>query len=117
MKFLRTLIISLLLQSASTAEYGKASFYTVASNGGRQTASGDKLDDNGFTAAHKSLPFGTEVRVTRLSTGHSVIVKINNRGPFIKGRIVDLSHAAAKALGLLTDGVCRVKLEVVKPAK
>lgn len=117
MKFLRILLLSLLFSSAGTAEYGITSHYSVRSNGGRHTASGDVLDDDSMTAAHPKLPFGTEVRVTRLRTGESVIVKINNRGPYVKGRIIDLSQAAAKALGILKDGIAKVKVEVLRPAQ
>lgn len=117
MKFLRIFFLTLLLNTIGTAEYGIASHYSVRSNGGRHTASGDVLDDERMTAAHPKLPFGTEVRVTRLSTGASVVVRINNRGPYVKGRVIDLSQAAAKALGILKDGIARVKVEVLQPAR
>ncbi len=87
---------------------GIASFYS----GGR-TASGERIDHKGFTAAHRTLPFGTRLRVTRLSTGKTIIVRINDRGPFIRGRIIDVSKTAAVALGFHTSGVTQVKIERV----
>jgi rare lipoprotein A len=89
---------------------GKASFYA---NGfrGNKTANGEQFDKKDFTAAHRSLPFGTIVRVTNLNNGKMVFVKINDRGPFIKNRIIDLSKAAAKQLGLVDSGIGKVKIE------
>lgn len=100
---------ALLLASApaSSAESGIASVYAYA--GGR-TASGERAAPQGLTAAHKSLPFGTQVRVTNKRNGRSVTVRINDRGPFIKGRVIDLSPAAAHAIGF--SGLAPVKLEV-----
>ena len=91
---------------------GLASYYGSGFHG-RKTASGVPYDMYAFTAAHRSLPFGTMVKVTYLATGKSVVVKINDRGPFIAGRIIDLSTAAAKAIGLDRVGVGRVKVEVI----
>jgi len=71
------------------------------------------MNPSAMTAAHKTLPFGTHVRVTNVSTHRSVIVRINDRGPFIKGRIIDLSTAAAQALGIIGQGVAMVEIEVV----
>jgi rare lipoprotein A len=68
---------------------------------------------HGHTAAHKSLPLGTIAKVTNLENGKRVIVKINDRGPYKKGRIIDLSHAAAKSIGMLKDGTAKVKVEVI----
>lgn len=113
MKFFLSQLLVVLLP-VSAAEYGIASHYSVRSNGGRHTASGEKLCDHSMTAAHRRLPFGTRVRVTRPRTGKSVVVRINNRGPYVKGRIIDLSQAAAKALGMHKDGIAKVKVEVVK---
>jgi rare lipoprotein A len=76
------------------ASLGIASFYTE----GQQTANGEKFDTNDFTAAHPSLPFGTRLRVTNVATGRSVTVRVNDRGPYVAGRIVDVSHSAADAL-------------------
>jgi rare lipoprotein A len=82
---------------------------------GRQTASGEVFDTNQFTAAHKSLPFGTIVKVTSLESGQTTVVRINDRGPFIPGRIIDLSRAAAAAIGLAGQGVARVRIETLPP--
>ncbi len=90
---------------------GIASYYGRKFHG-RRTANGERFDMHAMTAAHPSLPFGTRVRVTRLSTGRQVTVRINDRGPFVKGRIIDLSYAAAKQLGMLADGLTRVRLTV-----
>ena len=78
---------------------GMASYYGMELHG-RRTASGQIFNAHGISAAHRSLPFGTQVRVTSLSTGRSVVVRINDRGPFVKGRIIDLSAGAARAIGL-----------------
>jgi len=79
---------------------------------GRKTASGERYNQNSMTAAHKKLPFNTRVRVTNLGTGKSCIVRINNRGPHVRGRIIDLSVAAARKIGSYSGGLSRVKLEV-----
>jgi rare lipoprotein A len=89
---------------------GKASYYGHGFNGNK-TASGEQFDKKEFTAAHRSLPFGTIVRVTNLNNGKMVFVKINDRGPFIKSRIIDLSRAAAMQLGLVDNGIGSVKIE------
>jgi len=81
---------------------------------GKPTASGEIFDMNGNTAAHKELPLGTILNVTYLKTGRSVIVKVNDRGPFIPGRDLDLSYGAAKKIGLVSDGVGEVKITVIK---
>lgn len=78
---------------------------------GRQTASGEVFDMNRLTAAHKTLPFGTRLKVTHVGNHRSVIVKVNDRGPFISGRDLDLSYGAAKKLGMVEQGVARVKIE------
>ncbi len=80
---------------------------------GRRTASGEIFDTNKLTAAHKTLPFGTKVRVTDLESAKSVIVRINDRGPFVEDRIIDLSRAAADIIGLTPRGVGRVRIEIV----
>ena|SRR5437868_5523155 len=79
---------------------------------GKRTASGEPLNNGAMTAAHRSLPFHTIVRVTARSTGRSVKVRINDRGPYVAGRIIDLSDAAATALGILADGASPVRIEV-----
>jgi rare lipoprotein A len=76
---------------------------------GRHTASGEPMDCNALTAAHRTLPFGTRVLVTNLNNGHSVGVRINDRGPFVRGRVIDLSQAAARALRI--DGLAPVRLQ------
>ena len=80
---------------------------------GQQTASGARFNPDGLTAAHRSLPFGTRVRVTNQSNGQSVIVTINDRGPFVGGRVIDLSRGAARAINMTGAGVARVSLEVL----
>jgi len=92
--------------------FGKVSYYSDSFQG-KRTASGELYDKNKMTAAHKSLPFGTMVRVTRLDNNRSVQVRVNDRGPFIKGRIIELSRQAAERIGLIQDGVANVKIEVV----
>jgi rare lipoprotein A len=93
-------------------EVGFASWYGGKFQG-RQTASGERFDTNKLTAAHKTLPFGTIVRVTNLENNLSVEVRINDRGPFIKGRIIDLSRAAADAIGMAGKGIALVKVEQI----
>lgn len=95
-------------------EIGLASHYSVNTNKGLRTASGIKLHDMHYTAAHKTLQFGTLVKVTNLSNNKTAIVKITDRGPYVKGRIIDVSQVAAKALDFQRKGITRVKLEVVK---
>ncbi len=92
---------------------GKASFYADQFHG-RKTANGETFNMEKLTAAHPSLPFGTRVRVTNLRNGKDVIVRINDRGPFIKGRIIDLSIGAAKEIGLIKSGTTQVKLETLR---
>lgn len=88
---------------------GKASYYGNEFDG-RKTASGEIFRQSKLTAAHKKLPFGTQVKVTNLKNGKSVTVKINDRGPFVAGRIIDLSKTAAEEIGMLKDGVAKVKI-------
>ena len=92
-----------------TASQGVASFYTE----GTETASGEKFDTHELTAAHPTLPFGTKLRVTNVSTGRSVTVRVNDRGPYVHGRVVDVSYSAADALGMVDKGIANVKLDVV----
>ena len=92
-----------------TASQGVASFYTE----GQRTANGEKFNTLDLTAAHPTLPFGTRLRVTNATTGRSVTVRINDRGPYVPGRVVDLSYSAANALGMVESGVAKVKLDVV----
>ena len=89
---------------------GLASFYKE----GTQTASGERFDAHELTAAHRTLPFGTRLRVTNVATGRSVTVRVNDRGPFVPGRVVDVSHSAAETLGMVDGGIAKVKLDVVQ---
>lgn len=95
----------------STAQAQMASWYGPGFHG-RKTASGETYNQNGLTAAHRSLPFGTRVKVTNTRNGKSVVVRVTDRGPFIKGRVIDLSRAAASAIGMIQSGVARVNLRV-----
>lgn len=105
-------------QTASRSKYsgrtlhGKASFYGGKWHG-RKTANGEIYNQNSMTAAHKTLPFNTRVRVTNLKNGRSVVLRINNRGPFKPGRIIDVSVAAANQLGMVKSGVVPAKVEVL----
>ena len=92
---------------------GIASYYADEFNG-RKTASGEVYDMNDMTAAHRTLPFGTKVKVTNVDTGKSVVVRINDRGPFKDDRVIDLSLGAAKQLGLISMGTARVILQIVE---
>jgi rare lipoprotein A len=89
---------------------GLASYYEH----GSLTASGERFDARELTAAHPTLPFGTRLRVTNLATGRSVTVRVNDRGPFVRGRVVDVSYTAAQTLGMVGRGVAKVKLDVVQ---
>ncbi len=95
------------------AETGEASWYGGPLNG-KKTASGKIYDPNAYTAAHNSLPFGTRVRVINLDSGKHVDVVINDRGPHVDGRLIDLSQAAAEAIGIKKDGVQEVRIEVLE---
>ena len=97
-------------------EKGTASWYgseTLAKKGGNMTANGESFDPNGLSAAHKYLPLPTYVRVTNLENGRSIIVRVNDRGPFVKGRIIDLSAGAARKLGFYEKGTVRVNVEAI----
>jgi len=83
---------------------------------GRITANGERFDMDGLTAAHRSLPFGSKVRVTNPATNDSIIVRINDRGPYVGNRVIDLSRAAAKAVRIIDSGVAPVRLEVLRKA-
>lgn len=100
------------IQAVSDAVIVKASWYGPGFHG-RLTASGEIFNENALTAAHKELAFGTKVKVTCVANGKSVIVTINDRGPYIEGRHIDLSKAAAKALGMIEMGVAPVKMEIL----
>jgi peptidoglycan lytic transglycosylase len=92
------------------SSYGLASYYAE----GAQTASGETFNPNALTAAHPNLPFGTRLRVTDVATGRSVVVRVNDRGPFVPGRVVDVSYSAAASLGIIGRGTAKVKLDVVQ---
>lgn len=80
---------------------------------GRRTANGETFDTRDLTMAHRSLEFGSEVRVTNLENGRSVVVRVNDRGPYVRGRVADLSHAAARELGFVDDGVVKARIELL----
>ena len=100
-------------ESSNSIEYGKASWYCIKCNGGTHTASGKRLNDWAMTAAHKTLPMGTKVRVTNKANGRSAVVTITDRGPYIKGRIIDVTKGVAHKLGFITAGVVPCKVEVL----
>lgn len=104
--------VTVLPATAATLIDGVASWYGPGFNG-RKTASGEIFNTNQLTAAHKTLPFGTSVRVTNLENGRSVVVRINDRGPYVGSRVIDLSHAAAVQIGMIEDGTAKVKIEVL----
>jgi rare lipoprotein A len=95
------------------SQTGMASYYWQ----GKVTANGERYRPDAISAAHKTLPFGTRVKVTHLGTGRSIVVRINDRGPFIRGRIIDLSRGAAGVLGIKGSGVARVRIDVVGSVK
>src|SRR6476661_6348655 len=95
--------------SAAMAETGIASIYAYS---GEKTANGERANPSGLTAAHKTLPFGTRVRVTNTRNGRSIVVRINDRGPFIRGRVIDMTPAGARAIGF--SGLTQVSLSVVR---
>ena len=94
--------------------HGKASWYSVATNGGRTTASGEPFSNSAATAAHRSLPFGTWVKVTNLRNDRSELVRITDRGPFTRGRIIDVSRGIGKKLGMVKAGVVPARVEVMR---
>src|SRR5262249_33575983 len=96
------------MSSAANAQSGIASIYAYS---GAKTANGEHASPRAMTAAHRSLPFGAKVRVTNLRNGRSAVVRINDRGPFVKGRVIDVTPAAAQALGF--SGLAPVKLDVL----
>lgn len=97
-------------------ETGKASYYGDDFNG-KKTANGQTFNKNALTAAHKTLPFGTVVKVTNISNGKTVTVVINDRGPYVKGRIIDLSEKAAASIDMINQGVAQVKLKYRRKKK
>lgn len=113
--FVITLLAFLCLTAcwAQKKQHGKASYYSTRATGAR-TASGQRLHHDSLTCAHRYYPFGTHLKVTNLRNNKSVIVKVIDRGPFGKGRIIDLSWAAAKEIGMIAQGVASVKVEIVE---
>jgi rare lipoprotein A len=101
-------------QSFDEIATGRASYYGRELEGNR-TASGERFHAAALTAAHRTLPLGTKLRVTNLANGRSVIVRVNDRGPFIRGRVLDVSLAAAREIGMVARGSADVRLEVVRP--
>ncbi|HEX2811936.1 MAG TPA: septal ring lytic transglycosylase RlpA family protein [Sphingopyxis sp.] len=99
-------------EQATEIDGGMASYYGDELAGNR-TASGERFDPDQLTGAHRSLPFGSMVRVTNVSNGDSVVVRINDRGPFSRGRVIDISHAAARQIGMHRSGTARVKLALL----
>jgi rare lipoprotein A len=115
--FLALAVLALVLpfgaaQSRATVQEGMVSWYGAEFHD-RPTASGELFDASALTMAHPTLPFGTQVRVTNLRNGRSVVVRVNDRGPFVGSRIADLSHAAAAEIGMLRRGVASARLEVL----
>jgi rare lipoprotein A len=110
-----TICAAAVLQSgeASAAQCGKASWYKM----GHTTANGERMNANALAAAHRTLPFGTQVRVDNLANGRSVVVRINDRGPYVGGRVIDVTRGAAEQLGMLHSGVARVRVTVVDGSK
>lgn len=112
----KTVLLGILSLLSFTAEAqtldGKASFYSNSLHGSMM-ANGKRYDRNAMTCAHKKLPFGTMLRVTNLNNGNSVVVEVTDRGPYVAGRIVDLSYKAASELGMLGAGVVRVKVDIL----
>jgi len=97
---------------AAASEEGMASYYADSLNG-NPTASGEAYDRTELTAAHRTLSFGTRVKVTNLDNGQSVVVRINDRGPHVEDRVIDVSGAAAQKLGLIESGTAKVKVDVL----
>jgi rare lipoprotein A len=95
----------------ASAQCGSASWYALTS----RTASGERANPNTLTAAHRTLPFGSKVRVENLKNGRSVVVRINDRGPFSGGRVIDVTRAAASSLGFVSAGTAKVRLTVLGP--
>ena len=115
------ILISLPMSASARVKHGHtqkgvASYYHDSLHG-RKTASGEVYNKRILSAAHKSLPLGTKVRVTKVSNGKSIVVRVNDRGPFVKGRIIELSRRAARKLGIINSGVAKVEVEVLSVPK
>ena len=109
------LILSSFTFLGAQSQKGKASFYPKKF-AGRRTASGERLSSDSMTCAHRSYPFGTMLKVTNVLNGRHVVVRVNDRGPFRRGRIIDLSWGAAKAIGMISQGVVPVTVELLRRA-
>lgn len=107
-RFILAAFVALSVPVLASAETMASYYYQ-----GHTTANGERFNPDGISCAHKTLPFNTQVRVTNLNNGASIICRINDRGPFIKGREVDLSRGAARQIGMLGSGVARVTIEVI----
>ena len=103
--------------AVQSVQHGKASWYSVGTNSGSRTASGERLSNQAATAAHKTLPMGTKVRVVNEANGKSEVMTITDRGPFVKGRIIDVTLGAAERLGFAKHGVAAVRVEVLGKIK
>ena len=103
--------------NVSSVQHGKASWYSISTNKGTRTASGNRLSDDAATAAHKTLPMGTKVRVTNVSNGQSEVVTITDRGPYTRGRVIDVTVGVARRIGFFKNGVAPVKVEVLSKGK
>jgi rare lipoprotein A len=113
-KFIASLVIAVTsLTFVASAETVKASFYSTKYDG-RRTASGQRFSSNKMTAAHKTLPLGTRVKLTNPRNHHSVVVRVNDRGPFVKGRDISVTRRAAKRLGFTRSGVTDLEMETLK---
>ncbi|MBF0207899.1 MAG: septal ring lytic transglycosylase RlpA family protein [Oligoflexia bacterium] len=120
MKILKLIMFLMLIDpllAEPLVEHGKASWYSVACNGGTKTASGIKLNNNSHTVAHKKLPMGTKVKITNMKNGKFEYAVVTDRGPYKKGRIVDVTVAIAEKLGFKQQGIATVKVEVVGKVK
>jgi rare lipoprotein A len=114
--FAAAIVLSLSSCARKITETGKGSYYADKFEG-RSTASGEKFDQGKMTAAHRTLPFGTKVKVTNVANGRSVTVTVNDRGPFAAGRIIDVSKKAANKLGMVNAGVANVKISYKRKKK
>lgn len=102
-------LVSMSGPAEAAVQCGKASWYALTS----RTASGERMNPAGLSAAHRTLPFGTRVKVENLSNGRSVVVRINDRGPFIRNRVIDLSRGAAQEIGMIRAGVANVRVTIL----
>lgn len=105
-------LFAVCVPAAAQTQSGKASYYAKSFTG-RKTASGERLHRDSMTCAHRNFPFGTLLKVTNITNGRQVVVRVNDRGPFRKGRIIDLSWGAAKELGMIAQGIAPVTVEKV----